>query len=87
MKKSMKMVALALVLVMMMTCVLAGCSKPTEKSGVIAVIAKGESHAFWQAVKKGAEDAGAKYGYKVTFKGPVSEEASQIPAQKEMVQA
>lgn len=52
----------------------------------IAVVAKGESHAFWQAVKKGAEDAGKKYGYSITFRGPASESSSDLPSQKEMVQ-
>lgn len=53
----------------------------------IAVVAKGESHAFWQSVKKGAEDAGKKYGYKITFRGPASESAKDLPSQKEMVQS
>ena len=52
----------------------------------IAVVAKGESHAFWQSVKSGAEDAGKKYGYKITFRGPASESAKDLPSQKEMVQ-
>jgi len=52
----------------------------------IAVIAKGESHAFWQSVKRGAEDAAKKYGYTVTFRGPSSESSSELPSQKEMVQ-
>ena len=62
---------------------LASCGGSTEKT--IAVVAKGESHAFWKSVKKGAEDAGAKYGYKVTFRGPASESAKDLPSQKEMV--
>lgn len=52
----------------------------------IAVVAKGESHAFWQAVKAGAVDAGTKYGYKVTFRGPASESAKDLPSQMEMAQ-
>lgn len=52
----------------------------------IAVIAKGESHAFWQSVKSGAEDAGKRYGYKITYRGPVSESPKDIPSQMEMVQ-
>ncbi len=52
----------------------------------IAVVAKGESHAFWQAVKSGAEDAANKYGYSITFRGPASESSSDLPSQKEMVQ-
>lgn len=53
----------------------------------IAVVAKGESHAFWQSVKSGAESAGEKYGYKITFRGPASESAKDLPSQKEMVQS
>ena len=52
----------------------------------VSVIAKGESHAFWQSVKSGAEDAGKKYGYKITYRGPVSESPKDIPSQMEMVQ-
>ncbi len=55
-------------------------------SKTIAVVAKGESHAFWQSVKSGAEDAAEKYGYKITFRGPASESAKDIPSQQEMVQ-
>ena len=57
-----------------------------EGTKTIAVIAKGESHAFWQAVKAGAEKAGAEMGYAVTFRGPASESAKDIPSQQEMVQ-
>ena len=73
---------------------LAGCGgntdKPTGDGGkpvnkTIAVVAKGESHAFWQSVKAGAVDAGKKYGYEVTFQGPASESAKDLPSQMEMV--
>lgn len=53
----------------------------------IAVVAKGESHAFWQSVKAGALSAGEKYGYEITFRGPASESAKDLPSQKEMVQS
>ncbi|MEG1126360.1 MAG: substrate-binding domain-containing protein [Oscillospiraceae bacterium] len=53
----------------------------------IAVVAKGESHAFWQSVKTGATSAGEKYGYEITFRGPASESAKDLPSQKEMVQS
>lgn len=72
---------------------LASCGKQTDgdqgssatKDKTIAVVAKGESHAFWQSVKKGAEDAASKYGYKITFRGPASESAKDLPSQMEMV--
>lgn len=57
-----------------------------NQNKTITVIAKGESHAFWQSVKRGAEDAGKKYGYRITFRGTTAESSSNIPAQKEMVQ-
>ena len=62
------------------------CNEPAETEKTIAVIAKGESHAFWQSVKAGAEAAGEKYGYKITFRGPASESAKDLPSQMEMVQ-
>lgn len=47
----------------------------TLEGATIPVIAKGFQHQFWQAVKKGSEEAGAKYGVKVEFQGPESENA------------
>ena len=81
-----KIVALLLVLVMVMSLAACGGAKDSGEK-TIAVIAKGETHAFWQAVKAGAEAAGAEKGYKVTFRGPTSESESEVPAQREMVQA
>lgn len=60
-------------------------NKESNKNKTIAVVAKGESLTFWQSVKRGAEDAGKKYGYNITFRGPVSENASELPSQKEML--
>ena len=37
---------------------LVGCSANTNQGKTIAVVAKGESHAFWQSVRAGAEAAG-----------------------------
>lgn len=76
---------------LLMLCVsvvcMAGCSGGDGDGGskTIAVVAKGESHAFWQSVKAGAVDAGKKYGYSVTFQGPASESAKDLPSQMEMV--
>ena len=85
-----KLIALALALVMLLS--LAACT-PKDNSGnegktekTIAVIAKGESHAFWQAVKAGAEAAAKEAGYTITFRGPQSESAKDLPSQIEMVQ-
>ena len=80
-----KLIALLLVLVLAVSMV--ACANTGSGKGTIAVIAKGETHAFWQAVKAGAEAAGAEAGYKVTFRGPTSESESEVPAQREMVQA
>ncbi len=80
---------LALLTVFVLTVgMLVGCGAggATGEKGTIAVVAKGESHAFWQSVKAGAEAAGAKYGYKITFRGPASESAKDLPSQMEMVQ-
>ena len=85
-----KIFAIILTAAMMLT-MFAGCGSeqgaaPAEASKVIGVVAKGESHAFWQAVKAGAEDAAAKHGYTITFRGPASESAKDLPSQMEMVQ-
>ena len=45
----------------------------TAKGKTIAIISKGEQHAFWQAVKKGALDEAAKLGVTATYQGPADE--------------
>ncbi len=82
-----KFLALTMAAVLMLLA-FAGCGNSGTDSAqkTIAVIAKGESHAFWQSVKAGAEAAGEKYGYKITFRGPASESAKDLPSQMEMVQ-
>ena len=78
---------IALVLVAILALSLVACAQPAEKSKTIAVVAKGESHAFWQAVKAGAEAAAKEAGYTITFRGPASESAKDLPSQIEMVQS
>ena len=81
-----KLIALLLVLVLAVSMV--ACANTTTGSkGTIAVVAKGETHAFWQAVKAGAEAAGKEFGYAVTFQGPTSESESEVPNQRNMVLA
>ena len=77
---------IAMLLVLVMVCGLVACSTPDSGEKTIAVIAKGETHAFWQAVKAGAVKAGEEAGYKVTFQGPTSESESEVPNQRNMVQ-
>ena len=80
-----KLIALLLVLVLAVSMV--ACANTSSGKGTIAVIAKGETHAFWQAVKAGAEAAGKDNGYSVTFQGPTSESESEVPNQRNMVQS
>ncbi len=82
---------IALLLVMVMAVSLVACAKEGEgdasgSKGTIAVVAKGETHAFWQAVKAGAEAAGKEAGYKVTFQGPTAESEEYVTEQRNMVQ-
>lgn len=44
-----------------------------EEPLYISVISKGEQHAFWQAVRKGCEDAAAEYNVDMYYYGPPSE--------------
>lgn len=79
--------ALALVTALLLiVCAFAGCGNQSDAKKTIAVIAKGESHAFWQSVKAGAQAAAEKAGYQITFRGPASESAKDLPSQIEMVQ-
>lgn len=68
-----------------------GCDDSGTGSGTgdggnktIYVVAKGESHAFWQSVKSGAEAAAKDRGYTINFRGPASESAKDLPSQLEM---
>ena len=85
MKKFARILSLVLVFALSIGCLVA-CG---EEAGTptIAVIAKGETHAFWQAVKAGAVDAGKEAGYEVTFRGPTAESEEYVGSQREMVQA
>ena len=90
MKKLSKILALVMS-VLLVVGLFSACGGGTAQEGTdakktIAVIAKGESHAFWQSVKAGAADAAAKAGYEITFRGPASESAKDLPSQIEMVQ-
>ena len=67
------------------TCTVCGATEGEALKKSIAIIAKGEGHAFWQAVKAGAIAAGKETGYNVTFCGPTSENESEVPSQIEMV--
>lgn len=84
MKKIIATVLAALLSLSLLTA--CGSQQEGDSSKVIGVVAKGESHAFWQAVKAGAQDAATKYGYTITFRGPASESAKDLPSQMEMVQ-
>ena len=80
---------IAMLLVLVMAVALVACSTPeaNNSKGTIAVIAKGETHAFWLAVRSGAEKAAADYGYSVTFRGPTKESEEYVNEQREMLQA
>jgi ribose transport system substrate-binding protein len=64
-----KTLALILALVLVTVCF----ASAMAEGMYISVISKGEQHAFWQAVRKGAEDAAAKYGVQMFYYGPPSE--------------
>ncbi|NPD14704.1 ABC transporter substrate-binding protein [Xinfangfangia sp. D13-10-4-6] len=51
----------------------------------IPLVSKGFQHQFWQAVKQGADKAGAEFGVKVTFDGPDNE--TQVDKQIDMLSA
>lgn len=55
-----------------------------DKKLYIPIISKGFQHQFWQAVKKGAEQAAAELNVEITFEGPETEQ--QVDKQLEMLQ-
>ena len=56
------------------------------KEKTIAVIAKGETHAFWRNVEAGATEACKEAGYKLNFRGPEQETPENLPKQRELLQ-
>lgn len=81
MKRTMKvMVSFVTVMVLMVS--LAGCgAQKMEKH--IEIVSKGFQHEFWQAVKKGADDAAADNGWTINFVGPETE--SDVADQVDML--
>ena len=66
----------------------AGTGSPVvaaEKTLKIELISKGETHQFWQAVKKGAETQAKKMNAEIKFIGPAAE--TMIDKQLEMLDA
>ncbi len=65
-----KLISLLLVCVMVLSIASIALA---EEALYISVISKGEQHAFWQAVKKGCEDAATEYGVNMFYYGPPTE--------------
>ncbi len=63
-----------LIIILLICCVLIGCSGETEKAKTkILVSPKGLVHSFWVTVKAGADSAGKEFGAEVVWKGPTQE--------------
>lgn len=64
-----------------------GGPAPAEASRRVAVIPKGTTHVFWQAVAAGAGEGAEKTGLEVVFKGPLQENdrAQQIQLVQQFV--
>lgn len=58
---------------------------PSDDKKYVAIVSKGFQHQFWQAVKKGADQAAEEFDVKITFEGPETE--SQVDKQIDMLQA
>lgn len=82
MKRTLKLaICIALAMVMVLSIVGCGAKKKMEKH--IEIVSKGFQHEFWQAVKKGADDAAAEKGWTINFVGPETE--SDVSDQVEML--
>ena len=57
-----------------------------QKNKTIAVVAKGQTHAFWLSVKSGCKKAADKYHYDFTFRAPDTETPENLPVQRELIQ-
>jgi ribose transport system substrate-binding protein len=76
-----KILSLVLVTVLLLSMVSMAVA---QTKPYISVISKGEQHAFWQAVRKGSNDAAEQYGVEMYYYGPPSEAdiALQVDALK-----
>ena len=91
-KKYMMIFASALVILAMLAACAPAAEEPTpvdepaaEEQLYIPVISKGFQHAFWLAVRAGAERAAADYNVRITFEGPETE--AMVDKQMDMLQA
>jgi len=82
MKKLLTILSLVIVAAVIASCAPAAAE---EEELYIPVISKGFQHAFWLAVEKGAEQAAADYGVRITFEGPETE--AMVDKQMDMLQA
>jgi ribose transport system substrate-binding protein len=82
MKRSLSTVAAIAALVLV-----TGTTTPVNAADPLKIhlISKGETHQFWQAVKKGAEDQAKKMNATIVFQGPATE--TMIDKQLEMLDA
>ena len=67
-----------LALVLVLTLALGVTAALAQEKMYISVISKGEQHAFWQAVRKGCEDAATELGVDMFYYGPPSEADIQL---------
>ncbi|KHF41667.1 ABC transporter substrate-binding protein [Halalkalibacter okhensis] len=94
----MKKIATLMVLLGMLVVALTACGSAEEGSSespadvevgedelFIPIVSKGFQHQFWQAVRKGAEQAAEEYGAVITFEGPESE--ANVDRQIDMLRA
>ena len=58
-----------------------------SKQKTIAVISKGETHAFWRNVAAGAQKACDEGGYKLLFRGPPTETPENLPVERSLLQS
>ena len=84
-KKFFTLLSILIVASMIVACAGAATQAPsTSAKPFIPVISKGFQHQFWQAVKKGSEQAAAELNVDITFEGPESE--AMVDKQVEMFQ-
>ena len=84
-KKFFTLISLLIVASMIVACAGTATQAPAASAKpYIPVISKGFQHQFWQAVKKGSEQAATELNVDITFEGPESE--AMVDKQVEMFQ-
>ena len=84
-KYLMPAIAFVLAVIMIITNTVIYVDQKEKENKTLAVLLKGENSNFWDSVRAGAEASAAEKGYRLLIRGSETEEASQLPVQRDLM--